>query len=694
LCRSANTALREMHFVLLCAKSEPMRKYIFFLTLLYIVAACSTPDTPKRQFVDVAGIDQSIKPGDNFFLHVNGKWYDTAQIAADQVGVGSYSFLNIPQRVKLQHILDSVSSNQNAVGSIEQKTGDFYASGLDTTTINQRGYEPIKPILDRADAIKDVASLMTFVATEQKKGNQSIISFSVSPDDKNSSINMAHSYQTGIGLPDRDYYFKTDSSSVRIQNAYKKYLSELFQLTGVDASAAARNAETVYNIEKQIASSHKTNIERRDVKANYNKLAIADLNRKQSNIGWAKLMENLGAKVDSIDIGQPAYYEKLNSLLKSVSINDWKVYLKANTLTNYADALSKPFVDASFEFTKVVSGQARQKTRQQTMVETVNRYLGQDLAQLYVKKYFNEDAKKRVLDLVNNLQKAMEVRMDNLDWMSDSTKVKAKEKLYTITKKIGYPDKWREYNVQIDRTKYFENVLALNQNDYNFQLNKLNKPVDKTEWGATPPTVTAYYNPAYNEIVFPAGILQFPYFDFEADDALNYGGIGMVIGHEITHAFDDQGAQYDKDGNVKDWWTAEDYAKFRERGNQMAERYSTFIVLDSVHVKGPLTNGENIADNAGVAMAYDAFKLTEQGKGNEKIDGYTPDQRFFLSIARIWRVKTRDEFLRNYVNTNPHSPAMWRVNGPLMNFGPFYDAFDVKPGDKNYKSEEDRIMIW
>lgn len=670
-----------------------MKNYLYLSVLLCAISACTKPDAPKREFVDVAGIDLSTKPGDNFFGHVNGKWYDTVKIDADQVGVGSYSFLNIPQRRKLQHILDSVSKTENPDRSIEQKVGDFYASGLDTATINKRGYEPIQSVLARVDAITDVASLMKFVAQDQKRGNQSILGFNVSPDDKNSSVNMAHSYQTGIGLPDRDYYFRKDSSTVGIQQAYKKYLSELFQLVGTNAAAAQKNAEITYRIEKQIAASHKTNIERRDVKANYNKLSTVSLNKKQPNIAWTELLENLGAKTDSIDIAQPAYYEKLNSLLKSIPISDWKIYLKANTLTNYADALSKPFVDVSFAFSKVLSGQATQKTRQQIITENVNRYLGQDLAQLYVKKYFKEEAKKRVLDLVNNLQKAMENRINNLDWMSDSTKVKAKEKLYTITKKIGYPDKWREYNVEIDRTRYFENILALNQNDYEFQLNKLNKPVDRSEWGATPPTVTAYYNPSYNEIVFPAGILQFPYFDFLADDAINYGGIGMVIGHEITHAFDDQGAQYDKDGNAKNWWSEQDYTKFKEKTRQMIDLYSSFTVLDTVHVKGALTVGENIADNGGVAMAYDAFKLTEQGKGNEKIDGYTPDQRFFLSVARIWRVKTRDEFLRMYVNTNNHSPAMWRVNGSLMNTPEFYEAFDIKEG-KNYKSEAERIRIW
>jgi putative endopeptidase len=394
-------------------------------------------------------------------------------------------------------------------------------------------------------------------------------------------------------------------------------------------------------------------------------------------------------------VAQPAYYERLNSLLTSVSLQDWKIYLKAGTLAYYAETLSKPFADAAFGFNKVLSGQATQKSRRQLMTESVDNYLGQALGQLYVKRYFDEQSKKRVLALVNNLQKAFENRIDHLDWMSDSTKQKAKEKLYTITKKIGYPDKWRNYdNVQIDRSAYFENVQSLNQNDYQYQLAKLNRPVDRTEWGVTPATVTAYYDPSQNEIVFPAGILQFPYFDFSADDAINYGGIGMVIGHEMTHAFDDQGAQFDKEGNVKNWWTKEDYQKFRDRTSQLADLYSSFTVLDTVHIKGALTLGENTADNGGIAIAYDAFKITEQGKGSEKIDGFTPDQRFFLSIARIWRVKTRDAFLRTYVNTNPHSPAMWRVNGPLMNFDPFYRAFGLQPGDKNYKAAEQRVRVW
>nr|WP_294942822.1 M13 family metallopeptidase [uncultured Mucilaginibacter sp.] len=672
-----------------------MKKVLYLFFALFILSAWNSLDDPKRRFVDVAGLDSTIKPGDNFFRFVNGRWYDTVKIADDQTGVGSYSFLNIPQKKLLQTILDSVSKTKNAMGSIDQKVGDFYASGMDTLTINKRGYQPVAPILARINTINGVPSLMKFVADELKTGNSPIIGFNISPDNKNSGINIAHAYQSGTGLPEKGYYFKTDSSTLRAQQAYKKYISTLFQLTGSTPAAATRNAAACYNLEKQLATSHKTNIELRDINANYNKIAIASLRKTQANIGWAALLANLGAKTDSIDMAQPAYYNKLNALLRSVPIGDWKTYLKANTLINYAATLSKPFVNASFEFRKVLSGQATQKSRKQIITDDVDNYLGQALGQLYVKRYFNEDAKKRVLVLVNNLQKSFENRINHLDWMSDSTKIKAKEKLYAITKKLGYPDKWRNYDrVHINRNRYFENVLSLNQNDYQVQLAKLNKPVDKTEWGTTPSTVTAYYNPSFNEVVFPAGILQFPYFDFSADDAINYGGIGMVIGHEMTHAFDDQGAQFDKDGNVKNWWTKEDYQKFKEKTSQVVNLYGSFTVLDTVHVKGALTLGENTADNGGIAIAYDAFKMTEQGKGNVKIDGFTPDQRFFLSIARIWRVKTRDAFLRTYVNTNPHSPAMWRVNGPLMNFEPFYQAFNVKPGDKNYKAPNERIKIW
>jgi putative endopeptidase len=669
-----------------------MKKALYFSLLLVAFASCTAVTNSSKSKIDFDGISENIKPGDNFFEHVNKVWLDSVVIADDQSGVGSYSFLNIPQKKLLENILTEVSAENHKIGSIEQMVGDFYSSGMDTVSINKRGFEPLHGAFNKIEAINSVVSLMSFVADEISNGNGSIISMYVSPDNENSKVNMLHFGQAGLGLPDRDYYFKVDKATVAIQDAYKKYLTTLFNLSA--QKNAKKNAAIVYEIEKQIAASHKTRIERRDIKANFNKIDVAALTKKEANIGWSSLLAQLNLKADSIDISQPNYYKELNSMLVSIPIQDWKIYLKASTLSNYDDVLSKPFEKANFEYRKVLYGQDSQNTRAQLMVQKVDRLLGFALGQLYVKRYFNENAKQRVLDLVNNLQKAFENRINQLDWMSDLTKERAKEKLYTITKKIGYPDVWRTYTAKIQKDAYFENAVALYQNAYQYNIAKLNSLPNRDEWETTPATVTAYYNPPLNEIVFPAGILQFPYFDITADDAVNYGGIGMVIGHELTHAFDDQGAQYDKDGNVKNWWTEEDYTKFKAKTQLMIDRYSSFTVLDSLHIKGALTVGENTADNGGISIAYDAFKLTEQGKGDVKIQGYTPDQRFFLSIARIWRVKTRDAYLTNYIKTNSHSPPVWRVNGPLMNFDPFYDAFNVQPEEKNYKPVAERIKIW
>ena len=671
-----------------------MKNWFLLTITLVSFVACQT-STTEKSFIAINGIDSTRQPGDNFFNYVNAKWYDTAQIPASQSGVGAYRFMNFQQRLKLQSILDSVSKSNNAPGSLEQKIGDFFASGMDTNIINQRGFEPLKTGLDRINGITSISGMITFMAEEGKLSNVSLISFQVYPDQENSSMNMGHISQAGIGMPDRDYYFKTDSASVSIQQAYKKYLADLFTLTGSDSVLAQKNAALVYSIEKQLAASHKTNIETRDVKGNFHKMALADLNKQQGNIGWTTYFNTLGASMDSLNVAQPRYYDKVNTLLKSIPLGDWKIYLKANYISSYADYLSKPFVDASFEYNKALTGQAVQRSRGEMMASAVDNYLGQALGQLYVKLYFPESAKTRMLELVNNLQKAFSNRVDQLNWMSDSTKQKAKEKLFAITKKIGYPEKWRDYShVTVVRNKYFENVVSAAANNFQYNLAKLGKPVDKTEWFTTPSTVTAYNNPYANEIVFPAGILQSPYFDNNADDALNYGGIGMVIGHEMTHTFDDQGAQFDKDGNVKNWWTPQDYEKFKAKTQQVIDLYNKFTVLDSIHVKGPLTVGENTADISGVAVALDAFKMTKQGQDTTRIGGFTPIQRFFFSVAWIWRVKMKDEYLCYWINNDPHSPPMWRVNGPLMNNPAFYSAFNVKPGEMMYLDNDKRIKIW
>jgi putative endopeptidase len=676
-----------------------MKNIAFASLLVCFLVSCNEnknartkEDLAAQKEVVFDGITDSIKPGDDFFNHVNKTWFDNAVIADDQIGVGAYRFLNIPQQKLLQNILDDVSKQEHPEGSVEQMVGDFYASGMDTISINARGIEPIQPILDRIEALSDIPSVMQFVAAQIMSGDYSMINPYISADQKNSAMNIAHFVQTGLGLPDRDYYFKEDASVEKIQEAYKTYLTTMFELIG-DANAKDR-ADLVYEMEKVLALAHKTRIERRVIKENYNKLAVADLNKTQPNIGWTVMLQTLGMEADSLDIQQPLYYEKLNEMLGRVPVHYWKLYLKANSIRTHDDILSKPFQDAAFEYSKVLSGQSVQKPRAQQIVRRVDRQIGFALGQLYVKRYFNEDSKERALELVNNFEKTLEERIENLVWMSDSTKVKAKEKLQAISKKIGYPDVWREYNVKIEKDKFFENVVALRKDDFQYEFKKLNKPPNRDEWYTTPSTVTAYYNPALNEIVFPAGILQAPYFDLYADDALNYGGIGMVIGHEFTHAFDDQGAQYDKDGNVTNWWTDSDYTKFEAITQQVIDQYDGFTVLDSVHLKGALTVGENTADNGGIAIAYDAFKKTQQGQDTTKIGGYTANQRFFLSVARIWRVKTRAEYLRNYVTTDPHSPPIWRVNGPLMNFTPFYEAFNVQPGEANYKEESERISIW
>ena len=668
--------------------------FIFFIALLSL-SACKTPPAVQTHLPEITGVDFSLNPGDDFYRYANGKWYDSVSIPASQAGVGAYMFMNYPQRLRLQGILDSVSLGEYPEGSIEQKVGDFYAAGMDTATINKRGFEPIKGTLAEIDKVGDVSALMKFVAEQTKIDNGFMMGFGIGPDDKNSNMNIAHMYQTGLGLPDRDYYFKTDAPTVAIQNAYKTYLTTLFKLTGSTEEAAKKEASAVYEIDKQLAVSHRTRVERRDVIANYNMMAVNDLEKSQPNIGWVSFLQNLGAKTDSIDVAQPGYYVKLNEVLKSIPLSQWKTYLKGHAIAGYSTNLSQPFVDAAFEFSKVISGQAVQKSRGEIMAGAVDNYLGEALGQLYVKKYFPESAKKRMLELVNNVQKAYANRIDKLDWMSDSTKIKAKEKLFAMTKKIGYPDKWEDYsNVKVAKDFYFENLLSASAANYEREIATLGKPVDKSRWFTTPSTVTAYNNPSANEIVFPAGILQFPYFDNEADDALNYGGIGMVIGHEITHTFDDQGAQYDKEGNVKNWWTKDDYEQFKSRIQQVIDQYSTFTVLDGLHVNGAMTVGENTADIAGIAVAYDAFKMTPEGQANIKVGEFTPDQRFFLSLARIWKVKMKDEYLRLWINNNPHSPPNWRVNGPLMNTTPFYDAFDLKPTDKMFLPKEKRITIW
>lgn len=679
-----------------------MKKYVNVLPatclLLTTLVSCKENENAKKDkaFLETTNIDSTVKPGDNFFLYVNGAWIKKAQIPPTETQLGSFLELYNRTKANLHNIVEEAAKGGQPAGSIEQKVGDFYASGMDSATIEKLGYDPVKPYLQQIDAIKDARGIMQFVASQQLEGNGIFMGQSIGADEKNSNMNIASFYQAGLGLPDRDYYFKTDPATQAIVKAYQQYMQKLFTLTGDDSATAVKKMTAVYALEKQLAGSHRTNEDLRDPQSNYHKLAVAALDKQMPVIGWSSQLTAVGIKADSVNIGQPAYFAKLNELLKTAPVDTWKTYLRFHILNDAASALSSDFVNARFEYSgKALNGQQKIKPRWERMVANTDGNLGEALGQLYVKKYFTEEAKKRMQELVNNLQTAFDARISKLDWMTDSTKQKAKEKLHAFLKKIGYPDKWRDYSkVTIDRGKYFENLVSCSKNEYQFQLAKVGKPVDRTEWGMTPPTINAYYNPTFNEIVFPAGILQYPFFDAAADDAINYGGIGMVIGHEMTHGFDDQGAQYDKDGNMKNWWGKEDSIKFKAKSQQVIDLYNGFTILDTVHVKGRLTTGENMADIGGIAIAYDAFKMTKQGQGNEKIDGFTPDQRFFMSFAQIWRSKIKEETQRFHIAVDPHSPPMYRVNGPLMNFAPFYEAFGVKQGDKMFKTETDRIKIW
>ncbi len=664
-----------------------------------MIASCNQSaktDHPKPPFILTANFDSSVKPVDNFYLFINGKWIRNTVFPPTEVNLGAGKEIYDRTKEHIRSILDSVSHANNSAGTEAQKVGDFYASGMDSATIEKLGYEPVKPYLQSIDSIKDSKGVMEFVAGQQLENNSLLFQPFVGADEKNSTKNIAIFYQGGLGLPDRDYYFRTDPATLAIQNAYKTYIRKVFMLTGSDSSTASAASTTIYNIEKQIAGAHRTNVELRNPQLNYNKIAVSALNKRMPAFGWPSLLQKMEIKSDSVNVSQPGFYEKLNGLLKTVPLNSWKLYLIFHVLDNAAPAISSDFVNARFEYTgKALSGQQQIKPRWERIYRSTDANLGMALGKLYVEKYFTEASKKRMLELINNLQKAFETRIDKLDWMSDSTKVKAKAKLFSIIKKIGYPDKWRDYGkVIIQKGKYFENLVACSRDEYQYQISKEVKPVDRTEWGITPPTVDAYYNPTFNEIVFPAGILQAPIFDQDADDAMNYGGIGIVIGHEMTHGFDDQGAQYDKDGNLKNWWGKEDSARFVAKSKAVIDQYNQFVVLDSLHINGALTTGENIADMGGVAIAYDAFKLTSEGSDSTKIDGYTGDQRFFISVAQVWRSKRKDEVLRQGINTDPHSPPMYRVLGPLMNFTPFYTAFNVEEGDKMWKPEKDRIRIW
>jgi len=667
-----------------------------FLSGFIILPAISIAQKTAK-FIDVANMDLSVKPGDNFYLYANGTWIKNTPVPASKTRWGSFDALAEESSQALKGLLEEAAKAPGA-NSLMKRVGDYYASAMDSVAIEKLGYKPIKPYLDHITALSSKAQVLKHINYLRSQSISSpLYRIGVGQDAKDVTKYIISIGQGGTTLPDRDYYLKTDARSQKIRTDYTAYIVKLFTLSGADMVTAMTNAVTIMQLETSMAEAQMSRVEMRDPNKLYNKFSVAGLSAKTPNLNWADILPQLGYKTkqDSLIVSNPKFMVFIDSLLNKVSLEDWKVYLKWGVLRDASPYLSSDFVDANFAYNQSLSGQKEQTPRWQRMSGLIDRQLGDLLGQLYVDKYFNQAAKVRMLELVKNLENSFDSRIKKLDWMSAETKQRALAKLHAFVEKIGFPDKWKNYDgVVIKRDDFMGNLRRCSQWQYEENINKLGKPIDKTEWQMTPPTVNAYYSPQKNEIVFPAGILRFPFFDFNADDAINYGGIGAVIGHEMTHGFDDQGRQFDADGNLEDWWTKTDADEFKKRADEVVKQYNSYTVLDSLHVNGKLTLGENLADLGGLSIAYEAFKNTKQGKSNVKIDGFTPDQRFFLNWAQVWRNNILPQAAAQRIVTDSHSPGMYRSNGPLTNMDAFYKAFDVKPGDKMYKAPELRTKIW
>ena len=660
-------------------------------------AAKTTDTTPMRKILDPANMDTAIRPGDDFYQYANGTWRKNNPIPKEESEWGSFNEVQENNFKALHSILDSSANAAAPNGSITQKVGDFYKSGMDSTTIDKLGLVPLNDITTRINNITDVNGVIETITWLQTQGLSPLFNFGIGPDDKNVTKEICQFAQGGLGMSGREYYFDKDARTVKIRDAYKEYIKKMMLLIGEDAMTAEKDAIDIYKLELQLANASLTHEEMRDPYKLYNKFDIAGINKLTPGLDWKTLLSNLKVSgQDSVLIGEPKFFTAVAGALKSVPVDTWKKYLKFHLVNEMAPYLSNEFDTTQFNFYgKIVYGQEAQKPRWKRVLEVVDGNIGELLGQLYVSKYFKPEAKKRMLDLVNNLQQTYAERIKQLDWMTDSTKNKAIVKLNAFMKKIGYPDKWKDYStLTVVGNDYVKNVLAASAWGYNYNLSKLGKPVDRTEWGMTPPTVNAYYNPAFNEIVFPAGILQYPFFDADADDAVNYGGIGAVIGHEMTHGFDDQGRLYNAEGNLSNWWSPKDSANFTQKANMMVDQFNKIVVIDTTHANGRLTEGENLADLGGINIAYEAFKKTKQGQSNEKIDGFTPDQRFFLSWAQVWRCNKRPEALAAQLKSDPHSPEYLRVNVPISNMPAWYNAFGIKPTDKLFRPENERARVW
>jgi predicted metalloendopeptidase len=648
--------------------------------------------------IETQYIDPSVRLQDDFFQHLHGKWLKEVDIPADKSSWGSFNKLSDDVQPILRTIIEKAAKEGSKTpGSDAQKIGDFYNSFMDEKKLDELGLKPLQNELTKIDALKDKKQIPAMIAHFNRAGVTAPYDIGIEQDAKDSTKYVAVMAQSGLGMPDRDYYLKLDDAKLsEVRAKYLKHIETMLSMAG-DKDAAA-NAKQILALETALAKVQWTKVENRDPVKAYNKIEIAKLSQLAPGYDWKSYLSATGiaGKATYVIVNQPSYFTGFNQVLQTTPLAAWKAYFEWQLINRYAGFLSKPFVDENFAFRgTALSGVPENQPRWKRGVGTVEGALGESIGKIYVSEHFPAERKARMEVLVKNLLAAYKQSIDTLDWMSTETKKQAQAKLAKFTTKIGYPDKWRDYStLKISANDLIGNIMRANAFTYQRELNKLGKPIDREEWGLTPQTVNAYYNPEMNEIVFPASILQPPFFDANADDAVNYGGIGAVIGHEISHGFDDQGSQYDGDGNLRDWWTKDDHKNFAVKTKMLIDQYSAFSPVTGYHVNGELTLGENIADNSGLAIAYKAYKLSLGGKEAPIIDGMTGDQRFYLGFGQVWRGKTRDQSAIARVKTDPHSPAQFRANGTVRNQPAFYEAFGVKEGDKLYLPPNQRVLMW
>jgi len=685
--------------------------YIYSLLILFGLVACNSSvqqvnkkqKTSKEVGLNLKYMDTTVRPQDDFYNYVNGQWMKTTEIPSDRSRWGSFDELRKKTDQNTLKVLKEAQKEaaQYAKGSDERKALDFFASIMDTLSRNKAGMKPLKPYLSQIDQIKTKADVAEFMQKNEPILNSAFFGIGVNADMKNSNKNVLYVYPAGAGLPERDYYVADDKDSKKIRAQYKAHIGKMLKFLGKSDADIAQAQANILKIETALAQAKLTKEERRKPENTYNPMTVNDLQNLMPDFDIKNYLKTLNIAVDSVVVNQPEYMKAFNQVFKNQPVEAIKDYLTWNTLRGAAGKLSTEIAHANWEFYgKTLDGQPKRKPLDERALSTVNWSIGEAVGKLYVKKYFPPEAKKKAKEMITYLQKAYKERIQNLPWMSDDTKQKAIHKVESLQIKIGYPDKWKDYSqLQIKSPKvggtYFDNSIAVSRWHFNDNIAKLKKPVDKTEWGMAPQIVNAYYNPSYNEIVFPAAILQPPFYDYRADEAVNYGGMGAVIGHEISHGFDDQGAKFNAKGNFENWWTKKDFEQFNKLVKKLADQYSKIEVLPGVYVNGEFTSGENIGDLGGVNAALTALNLFyKDHKKPGKIQGFTPEQRFFMSWATIWRTKSREEALKKQIKTDPHSPGQVRAVQPLRNVDAFYKTFDIKKGDKMYMKPEERVKIW